>query len=435
MSEPIIHGKYDKLVAIEMLRDSPFQTNEHTPEQIERLAKIIKYQGVRRAATVSNQTGCLVTGHGLRDAFKLNKWTHLPIDYQDFEDEDQERAQVTSDNSIAAWASINLKKVNTHVGDFDPSFDIDLLGIKDFTIDVADKHEGEGDEDAIPDAPPDPKSKFGDLWSLGGHKVLCGDSTNMANVERLMGGERAELCFTSPPYSDQRDYSGGLVLDPKHLAQCLQSPCDIFAVNLGYQRKDGAVFPYWNDWIEQAHKAGLKLLSWNIWDRQHAFSIGQMTAMFPIEHEWIFIFGKEVKELKRTVENKSAGTINDHRGTRQSDGTVKKQRDMEIRSHRPIGTVTRVFPHMSRKEGIDHPAMFPVALPELYVEALVGLKQIVFEPFLGSGTTLIACEKTNRKCFGMEIDPHYIDVIIMRWQKYTGKKAIREDGTPFDLLD
>lgn len=134
-----IYAKFDELIDVALLKPSRFQTNTHPPEQIERLAKIIRYQGIRRPATVSNRSGDLVTGHGLVEAIKLNGWDKVPIQYQDFEDDDQERAHVTSDNSISAWSEIDLKAVNALVVDFDPNFDIDLLGLKSFTVDISER--------------------------------------------------------------------------------------------------------------------------------------------------------------------------------------------------------------------------------------------------------------------------------------------------------
>ena len=261
---------------------------------------------------------------------------------------------------------------------------------------------------------------------------MIDDCTVKENVERLMGGEKAELFFTSPPYSDQRDYSGSLDLSIEKLAGCLQAHASLYVVNLGYQRKEKQVFRYWDEWIKEAEKRDLKLLSWNIWDRGSPFSIGQQTAMFPIEHEWIFVFGFETKDLNRTIENKWGGLGRTGVTNREKDGTLKRRDPVLVQSHRPLGTVCRVG--VDREQGIDHPAKFPVALPEEYIKACTSDGDGVIEPFCGSGSTLIACEKTNRRCFGMEIDPHYGAVIIERWQKFTGREAVREDGTKYSDL-
>ena len=425
-----IHCQYSELVNVSALKEHPKNSNKHPTDQIERLARILEYQGWRYPVKVSRQTGYVTSGHGRILAAKLNGWREVPVSFQDYEDETQEWADVTSDNAIASWAELDLSTINAFVPDLGPDFDLDLLGIKDFTLDAADKYQG--DEDAVPETPLEPKVKRGELWILGEHRLLIDDCTVKENVERLMGGEKAELFFTSPPYSDQRDYSGSLDLSIEKLAGCLQAHASLYVVNLGYQRKEKQVFRYWDEWIKEAEKRDLKLLSWNIWDRGSPFSIGQQTAMFPIEHEWIFVFGFETKDLNRTIENKWGGLGRTGVTNREKDGTLKRRDPVLVQSHRPLGTVCRVG--VDREQGIDHPAKFPVALPEEYIKACTSDGDGVIEPFCGSGSTLIACEKTNRKCFGMEIDPHYGAVIIERWQKFTGREAVREDGTKYSDL-
>ena len=144
--------------------------------------------------------------------------------------------------------------------------------------------------------------------------------------------------------------------------------------------------------------------------------------MFGISHEWIFVFGTEPKALNRTVPNKYAGDLADHNTTRQADGSVKRGKNRTVGDFSQLKTVYQASAQKARDE-IDHPARFPVEFPEGYVEAYTATGQSVYEPFSGSGSTLIACEKTGRRCFGMEIDPKYCDVILERWEKFTGKKA------------
>lgn len=388
------------------------------------------FYGWRHPIIVSNQSGLIVAGHGRLEAAKKLGREKVPVHFQEFQSEEEELGFLTSDNAIASWAELDLGTINAFVPDLGPDFDLDLLGIKDFTLDASDKFEG--DEDAVPETPIEPKVKRGELWILGEHRLLIDDCTVKENVERLMGGEKAELFFTSPPYSDQRDYSGSLDLSIEKLAGCLQAHASLYVVNLGYQRKEKQVFRYWDEWIKEAEKRDLKLLSWNIWDRGSPFSIGQQTAMFPIEHEWIFVFGFETKDLNRTIENKWGGLGRTGVTNREKDGTLKRRDPVLVQSHRPLGTVCRVG--VDREQGIDHPAKFPVALPEEYIKACTSDGDGVIEPFCGSGSTLIACEKTNRRCFGMEIDPHYGAVIIERWQKFTGREAVREDGTKYSDL-
>lgn len=285
---------------------------------------------------------------------------------------------------------------------------------------------GSGNEERVPPKPKNPVTKVGDLILLGQHRLLCGDSTMMANVDRLFAdGPAAKLCFTSPPYAEQREYEGGKNLSTKHLAEFLNAArekCATFAVNLGYAREDSEVVPYWDDYIAEAKRAGLKFLSWNVWDRGAPFSVGHHRAMFPIEHEWIFVFGKEPRKLNLTVANKTAGTRSG-RDRREKDGTLVKRAASVVRENRALGTVVRLGQDKSRD--VEHPAKFPVALLESYIEACTSPGDVVYEPFAGSGSTCIAAEKTGRRCLMIELDPGYCETIIERWEKYTGKKAER----------
>ena len=280
---------------------------------------------------------------------------------------------------------------------------------------------------------------MGKLVLKSRHRLICGDSTDAASVARLMGGEMAELLFTSPPYSDMREYHGGADLSPKSLARFIGafSPHANFqAVNLGIKRAGGAVDRYWDVYIGSAEDAGYKLLSWNVWNREHAgYSVGAITAMFAIQHEFVFVFGKSPKQLNLTVPNKEAGLLNTHIGQRQSDGRTAKQNDVVIRDRRQLGTVQTVGTQLARNEGIDHPAMMPIALPAAYIDAMTASGENVADPFLGSGTTLIASEQLGRRCFGMEISPQYCDVIVVRYQNLAGEQPILEEtGETFEQV-
>ena len=193
------------------------------------------------------------------------------------------------------------------------------------------------------------------------------------------------------------------------------------------KRKDGEVVEYWSDYILEAKNKGLKFLSWNVWSKGNQISLANQCAMFAINHEWIFIFG-EKRDLNRTIPNKLAGEKNHKHGggqhQRQRDGSVQNGSSFDIKDHKQLYTVLDCGTDKSL--GIDHPAKFPVALPEEYINACSNVRDTVYEPFTGSGSTLIACEKTKRKCHGMEIDPHYCDVIIQRWEKFTSKEAVLE---------
>jgi DNA modification methylase len=277
---------------------------------------------------------------------------------------------------------------------------------------------------------------LGDLFEIGEHRLLCGDSTDSDAVAKLMNGEKAELLFTSPPYSDMREYNGEKDLSVSNLIEFIPTfmPYANFQViNLGLQRKDNEIVQYWNEYIEMAKSCGYKFLSWNVWNREGAgFSMAQITAMFAIQHEWIFVFGNNRKELNLTVPNKDAGEFNDHSSNRQKDGTVKKGKNMTIRSHRQLGTVNSIINEQSREWTKFHPAVFPIALPEEYIKAMTNEGHIVAESFTGSGTTMVASHQLKRKCYGMELDPKYCQVIVDRMIKLDPTLQIKRNGQTYN---
>lgn len=134
-----VHCKYDLLIPISKLKLNPKNRNIHPKDQIERLAQILKYQGWRYPVKVSKQSGVVTSGHGRITAAALNQWDKVPVNFQDYESEEQEYADAISDNSIGSWAELDLSGINADMGELGPDFDIELLGIKDFVLEPADR--------------------------------------------------------------------------------------------------------------------------------------------------------------------------------------------------------------------------------------------------------------------------------------------------------
>ena len=263
---------------------------------------------------------------------------------------------------------------------------------------------------------------------IGGHRLLAGDATKKEDVERLMDGQKAELLFTSPPYSDIREYGGGKDLATEHLALFINTFdkfCEYQAVNLGIKRKNHEIVEYWNDYIKVARDCGLKMMSWNVWAKQNAGSVGNQSAFIPISHEWIFVFGRNFKDINRTEERKTAIKEGKQgRTVRQADGSMKWS---SFGTQEQMKEMESVYYQIAEMGAVRkyHPATFPVGLPSAYIKAITNTGDGIADPFGGSGSTLIACEQLNRKCFMAEIDPRYTDVIITRWENLTGKKAVK----------
>src|SRR5574343_420122 len=197
----MIENKAEKIdfVSPEVIVPWDKNANHHSSDQIKRLCKLIEHNGFRDPLIISKRSGFLICGHGRLMAAKKLKLDLVPVIYQDFRDEAEEYQFMVAHNAIAAWAELDLSAVNTEMLDLGPDFDIDLLGIKDFVIEPIEKFEPQADEDDVPEVV-HPITKKGDIWILGNHRLMCGDSTMIDDVEKLMNGEKADMVFTDPPY-------------------------------------------------------------------------------------------------------------------------------------------------------------------------------------------------------------------------------------------
>ena len=339
------------------------------------------------------------------------------------------------------WDQTELEAVQADVEGFDiADFGVDIEDLPQVTFPTGEKQgEGEGkpqtevkEDDFDPDAHYETKVKAGEVWQLGNHRLMCGDSTDADAVAKLMNGERADLLFTSPPYSDMRAYNGGKDLSVVSLAKFIptyEPYAEYQCVNLGLQVKDGEIVQYWDAYIASAKDCGYKLMSWNVWDKMTPGAICNQTHFItPMRHEWIFVFGKAWKDINRTWEKKPESIIEGkvYKNVRFNDGTFDNHTTGDHSN--PYKKMESVLSITSEHGEIrsEHPAVFPVRLPAEYIAAFTNEGGIVIEPFGGSGTTIVACEQLGRKARLMELDPHYCDVIIARWEKLTGQKAYKE---------
>lgn len=423
---PLASKQLESLLSpISEIKPFPKNYKEHPQSQVSKLCKSLRAFGWTKPVCV-NINGEIVAGHGMVEAAKEEGYTHIPVLYVTF-DENQTKAYVVADNRLSEIAETNqdiLSELLVEIAEI-PDFDIEAVGFSLDEIDLDLEPKEVVEDEFNPDDVKESRCKEGDLWQLGRHRLLCGSSTNENDIDKLMDGNEAELLFTSPPYADMREYNGNKDLSVKNLSNFIplySDYTDYQVVNLGLKRSNNEIEPYWDEYIKKARKTGYKFLSWNIWKKPNAGSIANQTAMFPIEHEWIFVFGEAAKELNKTIKNKNAGVMK-RRHYRKEDGTLYNGEFRPVKTHRPIGSVIEVCQEVNAENNRLHPAMFPVELPSKYIEAMTDPNENVIEPFGGSGTTLIACEQLNRNCFIMELDSHYSDIIISRWEQFTGKTA------------
>jgi len=348
----------------------------------------------------------------------------LPISLADDWTEEQKNEFLIKDNvGFGEW---NWDELNS---------DWDTEKLQDWGLDVPDMEgivlDAVEDEFDVPEGGIETDIVLGDLFEIGEHRLLCGDSTDSDAVAKLMDGQKAELLFTSPPYSDMRDYNGEKDLTVSNLVEFITSfyhYCEYQVINLGIQRKDNDINEYWNDYIIKARDNGYKFLSWNVWDKGMAGSIGNQSAFIPICHEWIFVFGKKFKHINRTCERAtSIKKDRTHRKVRQADGSMKESSVGFQGDLKEMESIFYSNPELGEIRSL-HPATFPVELPSEYIKAMTNDNDIIVEPFTGSGTTMVASHQLKRKCYGMELDPKYCQVIVDRMRKLDPSLKIKRNG-------
>ena len=393
MAEIIQQAKDIQMISISDIKPNPKNMNVHTKSQIERLCRIIEYQGFRSPLVVSSRTGLLVSGHGRLEAAKKLGMGAVPVIIQDFADDDQEYAAMVSENSIASWSELDFSAINSELQNFNPDFDIDLLGIKNFKIDVAEK--GLTDPDAVPDNV-ETRVKPGDIWVLGNHRLKCGDSTNVQHVDELMAGELADIVFTDPPYGV--NYDGGHA-EPGIRREKLAGDhsTDIYKdsiPNMFHLSKPKAALYIWFaatnclQVLQVLQDNDYEVRSWLIWNKNMA-QFGAIGAQYKQKHEpCIYAFKKGNSPFWDGPNNEVS-----------------------------VWDVARA----SKNE--FHPTQKPTELSERAITNSCPKDGIVLDLFGGSGSTLIGAENTGRGSRIMELSPAYCSTILKRWEQYTGRQA------------
>ncbi len=427
----------------------PYARNSrtHSAQQVDKIAASIREFGFLNPVIIDGGKG-IIAGHGrVLAAQKLGLMTLPCIEASHLTDA-QRKAYVLADNRLAldaGWDN-DLLKIELQELHAD-GFNLELTG---FNLDeiagfLVDPNAGLTDPDDVPDVPVNPVTVAGDVWLLGRHRLMCGDSTSIEAVDKLMANQKADLCFTSPPYAQQRDYKkeisdwDGLmngvfsIVPVKDGAQIL--------VNLGLVHEAGRVNSYWDAWLDYMDQCGWPLFGWYVWDQGHGMP-GNWNGRLAPSHEFIFHFSKggnktANKWIDKKPENIKVKTSK--KGAfRQKDGSMKpiysgqacaqptKIADSVIRVNRaPIETAK-----------MGHPATYPVALCEHIYRSYAKAGDWMFEPFSGSGTSIIACEGMGMNCVAMELAPEYTDIAVKRWQNFTGQSATLEgDGRTFEELD
>ena len=400
--------------------------------QAEALKRSIDRWGFVEPIVANKRTGKIVGGHQRVDAALALAVQKVPVHWVDL-DEDSEKALNIALNKISGeWNNDTLAELLADLEQSgqdleDLGFDADEL---QKLIDMAaPKPDLMGDLDEIPEPPAEPITQPGDVWQMGDHRLMCGDSTKAEDVAKLMNGAKADLCFTSPPYGQQRDYDEASdVSDWDALMQGVFSAFDDamasdgqVLVNLGLIHKDGEWQPYWNGWVEWMRGQGWKRFGFYVWDQGPGMP-GINQGRLSSSHEFVFHFCKTPKPSVEWVHCLKPGSPSSG-AQRSKDGSMRSKNKGEVKSHKKADSIFRVMRQKARdEESRKHPATFPVGFA---CEAIQSWPGVIFEPFSGSGTTILAAEQEGSKAYAMEISPAYCDVAVRRWEQATGHKAER----------
>ena len=429
-------------VSVETLIPYARNSRTHSDAQVAQIAASIKEFGFTNPVLIDQGVG-IIAGHGRVLAARKLGLPEVPCIRLGHLTDAQKRAYVLADNKLALNAGWDTEMLKVEFADLQElGFDLDLIGFSDDELadllgdieeaesDNEDKPIGEPVDEDIPDAPATPVSQPGDIWQLGVHRLICGDSTDPAVVAALMAGDTARLCFTSPPYGQQRDYTQGIAdwdaLMRGVFANLPMAPEGQVLVNLGLIHRDNEVIPYWDGWLSWMRQQGWRRFAWYVWD-QGAGMPGNWQGRLAPSFEFVFHFNHQARQPNKIVPCACAGSHSHLRKDGTSPGGMRKQDGSRGGwQHEGVATqdtkipdaVLRINRHCGKiGQNIDHPAVFPVKLPQHVIETYTDTGEIVFEPFCGSGTTILAAQKTGRQVRAIELAPEYVDVTIKRFQQ------------------
>lgn len=380
----------------------PYQKNPRHKYDINKVAQSIKEFGFQQPIVV-DRAGVIIVGHGRYEAAKSLNLKTIPVTIADLSPE-KAKAYRIADNKTNEYSDWDMGLLIQEFTDLlDNNYDLELTGFDSDELEklIVGEKDGLTDEDAVPETPEEPISKLGDIYKLGEHRLMCGDSTSITDFDKLCS-EQADMIFTDPPYG--MEYGGGRAegstkKGDKVKAHGMIKGDDLKGNDLINLVRDALTTTYlktksgasayicftWRTYAEFEDalvKAGLKVKNCIVWNKK---SIGLGNSHYRPQHEFIFYCGEQ------WYGDKSQSDV-----WELSRGDTSKY---------------------------VHPTQKPVQLIEKAIKNSSKSGDIVIDCFGGSGSTLIACEKTNRKCYMMELDPKYIDRIVKRWEQYTGQKA------------
>src|SRR5210317_474656 len=374
----------------------PYENNPRKLKDsaIEKVAMSLKEYGFRQPIVVDKDR-FIVVGHTRYRASKKLGLKEVPITIADNLTPQQINAYRIADNRTAEESEWDNELLKMELKELDlKDFNLELTGFNEDQLNnmLFEEKEGLTDEDEVPEAPEEPITKLGDIWKLGNHRLMCGDSVDYEDVHKLMNNKIADLVNTDPPYGVNYQSNMRTKSEKFDVIKNDDKILDITPMIDKFSKGWVFIWTTWkviDKWLDNTKSFGFPT-NMVVWHKGGG-GIGDLKKTFSTDYEMALVFNRGAELCGKRI------------------GSVwKLQKDKAIK--------------------YKHPTQKPVELSVEAIDKTTNPKSIVMDLFLGSGSSLIACEKMDRICYGMELDPKYCDVIIKRWENFTGKKAELENG-------
>ncbi len=407
-------------IGINELIEYEANAKQHPKKQIEQICESIRQFGNNDPIAV-DENNVIIEGHGRLYALKKLGYTEVEVIRLTHLTEEQKRAYILAHNKLTMNTDFDMRLLQeeldkiTEIRMVDLGFDeLEAVKLKE------DEFEIEVDE-AV-----EPNTKPGDLFQLGEHRLLCGDSTSKKDVDRLMNGEKADLIITDPPYNVNYEGTAGKIKNDNMSDEKFYSfLLDAYTRMYENSKSGAAIYVFHADtygeyFRRSMQEAGFKLAECLIWVK-NSLVLGRQDYHW--RHEPILYGWKE-------------GAAHNFYGKRAQDTVIDETIDYsKMKKEELLQAVNDLKEQLLQNNSIvyfkkplsskEHPTMKPVELVGKFMKNSSKRGNLLYEPFGGSGSTMIASEQLGRKCYTMELDPKFCDVIIKRWEDYTGDKAIK----------
>jgi DNA modification methylase len=428
-SQPRLALDYLPLDALTL---DPENARVHKPAQVRQIARSIEAFAFN-APVLVDRDGKVIAGHGRVLACQLLGRTEVPVIRLEHLSPAQARAFAIADNRLtetSEWDTVLLASHFKILSELDLDFGLEATGFSigeiDLQIQGLDEIDAEVDPDEAPVVSGPAVARFGELWTLGSHRVLCGDSLAAESYDRLLGEERAAMVFTDPPYNvpidghvsgkgrvKHREFAmaAGEMSEPEFIAFLTQA-CQLMAD----ASVDGALHYVCMDW---GHLYALMAAGRTVYDSLLNICVwvkpsGGMGGLYRSAHEFVVVYKKGRASHRNNVQLGKFGRDRTNVWAYARGGGFGRGEEADLTA--------------------QHPTPKPVAMIADAILDVTERRDLILDPFLGSGSTIMAAERVGRIGRGIEMDPLYVDLTIRRWQRLTGQQAVREDGVSFDDL-